>query len=155
VRYIVDKNGVEHRVATLTENYGQGHRLYFWVIQNDAELQSLQNGLKSSSGKAADLSVSLASGRIGFKGGGWIYYTSTTIQIFIPHNDAVTWETGFGFVALVCALVAIIPAGQWAGGVCAFMAGLSALVINHYDSMGAPGFYINATKKPFRVWLSP
>lgn len=154
VLHIVDKNGVEHRIATLNEKYGEGNRLHFWNIKDDAQLKSLQSAIvqaKSSSGtglKASSASVSIP-------GGSWITYTATTVTIYISHDDAVTWETGFGFVALVCALIALLPPAVWAGGICAFMGGLSALVINHYDSMGAPGFYINATKSPFRVWLTP
>ncbi len=155
VLHIVDQNGVEYRVATLLQKYGAGHRLLFWNIKDDAQLQALQNAISqagSSSGKGSSPSIDAY---LGIPGGGWIYYTSTTMTIYISHDDAVTWETGFGFVAMVCALIAIIPPAVWAGGVCAFMSGLSALVINYYDSAGGPGFYINVTKSPFRVWLSP
>lgn len=78
LRHIVDENGVDHLVATKTEKYGAGNRMFFWVIQDDAQLQSLQDaiGNGSSSGKVPEL-VQPAS-IIEFPGGGWIYYTSTT-----------------------------------------------------------------------------
>lgn len=152
LQYIVDKNGAEQRVLTLAEKNGNAHRLLFWFVKNDAQLKSLQDALNRGAGKSSNLGAVPAS--VGFVGGGWISYTSTTMTIFIPHDDAVAMTTGFGIAAAICALIMLLPPAAWAGGVCAFLAGLTAIVINDFDSRGNPGFYVHVRKSPFAIWLS-
>lgn len=152
--HLVDDEGTEYRVATKTQEEGNGKRMEFWVIQNDAELQTLLEAVEARA-KGGSALGRITAGYVGLPAGGWIYWDSNTIRIYISHDLAVLWATGFGIVAIICGIITLLPMGALPGAVCSFIGALSAAVIIYYDEYGSPGFYVVGTLSPLQVWVEP
>jgi hypothetical protein len=112
-------------------------------------------------GDVSDLGISvepdsvIVSGKLNLPKGGWVKWTNTTMKIFVSHNLAVFMLTGSYAVAAICGVIAFVPTLGWTGGICAFFWAMTGITINYYDSFGNPGFYVNVTKKPKRIWVTP
>jgi len=149
---IVNDEGNEYRVVTKIQEEKQGTKLFFWVIQNDMELDILQQNLDVKEGS---LSESHVNGSAGLPSGGWVYWDDNTIIIYISPDLAETWILGSTVTTILCGIVMALPMGALPGLVCATVFGLSAATIAYYNNAGEPGFYIKGTREPLRVWLEP
>ena len=149
---IVNEDGEEYRIATNTRDEKSGTRMFFWIIQSDEDLETLQQNIVS---KRVNPSQQNLRGHIGLPARGWVYWNANTIRVYISPDIAADWILGFGITALLCGIVAALPLGQLPGLFCATVSGLSAGAIAFYDAKGDPGFYIVGTRDPLRVWLEP
>lgn len=149
---ITTDEGNEYRVVTKVQEEKQGTTLFFWVIQNDIELDMLQQNLDVKQGNLGEAHVN---GSVGLPSGGWVYWDDNTIVIYISPDLAATWIAGTAITAILCGIVAVLPMGALPGLVCATVFGLSAATIDYYNDAGGPGFYIKGTRDPLRVWLEP
>jgi hypothetical protein len=112
-------------------------------------------GIAIARGSVAKSNAAIVSGFKNLPKGGWVTWNTTSMKIYISHDLAVNMITGSYIVAAICGVIALIPGAGWPGGVCAFFWAMTAITISHYDSLGAPGFYVNVTKSPKRIWLTP
>jgi len=149
---IVTDEGNAYRVVTKIQEVKQGTKLFFWVIQNDIELDMLQQNLDVKQGNLSEAHVN---GSVGLPSGGWVYWDDNTIVIYISPDLAAIWIAGTAITAILCGIVAALPMGALPGVVCATVFGLSAVTIDYYNDAGGPGFYIKGTREPLRVWLEP
>ncbi len=147
-----DDQGVDVRVAV--KQFPD--MMYFWYIENDNDLAAVLASPDILNLQPIDSdTVTTINGRFNLPKGGWIKWGNGTITIYISHDLATIWATGATITALICGLVALIPYGSLPGVVCGFVWGLTAATIVYYDDYGNPGFYIKATKRPLRVWVTP
>lgn len=141
-------SGQTYQVATRTVREGRGQRMTFWVIETEQQLNQLRQALRSVSfenGLAQSGSV-----RAGYQTNDWaslpmgssVYWDGSLVMVYISHDFATFLATGTGAVAVLCALLAVVPPGALSAAVCAVFWGLSAGAIAYYDNTGAPGFWV-------------
>jgi uncharacterized membrane protein YphA (DoxX/SURF4 family) len=155
---VLAADGVERRFATKTMVRGPEKQTYFWLIQNDAQLEQLEAALsvEAPSQLVQPLPGAAApSGSAGLPAGGWVRWNAQTIRIYISHDLATIWVLGTAVAAIICGIVAILPMATLPGAVCALVFGLSSAVISYWDSVGQPGFYIVGTVSPLSVRIQP
>ncbi len=141
-------SGQTYQVATRTVREGRGQRMTFWVIETEQQLNQLRHALRSVSfenGLPQSGSVSA-----GYQTNDWaslpmgssVYWDGSLVMVYISHDFATFLTAGTGAVAVLCALLAIVPPGALPAAVCAVFWGLSTTAIVYYDNTGAPRFWV-------------